>query len=233
MISGNDRLRRGDQCHRGRGVSRLRRPEHVVVGGGAPTEHGSTLPQVAQVERVSRHPAGWAVADSGRLRYVPANYRILLDTDDPAREQVTDHAPASCILVAESVDDPALSGWWGGDVCGAGGTSMICRIWHGWTTRENADAYERTVRSDVIPGIEAMRMPGFRHIDLMRRELDDQVEFVTAMWFDDVDSIKAFMGDDYTVSHVPATARAVLARYDQRAAHYAVIDRRQQPSVAP
>ena len=105
---------------------------------------------------------------------------------------------------------------------------MICRIWHGWTTPENADAYESVVRGEVIPGIEAMRIPGFRHIDLMRRELDGEVEFVTMMWFDDLESIKAFTGEDYAVSHVPEAARAVLARFDDRAAHYEVIDRRRQ-----
>ena len=48
---------------------------------------------------------------------------------------------------------------------------MICRLWRGWTTPEDADAYERIVRTEVIPGIEARRIPGFRHIDLMRRDL--------------------------------------------------------------
>jgi heme-degrading monooxygenase HmoA len=105
---------------------------------------------------------------------------------------------------------------------------MICRIWHGWTTVGNADAYEAVVRGQVIPGIEAMQIPGFRHIDLMRRELDDEVEFVTLTWFDDVEAIKRFVGEDYTVSHVPAPARAVLSRYDARAAHYDVLDRRPQ-----
>ena len=28
---------------------------------------------------------------------------------------------------------------------------MICRLWRGWTTPENADAYERIVRTEVIP----------------------------------------------------------------------------------
>jgi hypothetical protein len=57
---------------------------------------------------------------------------------------------------------------------------MICRIWHGWTTPENAQAYEQVVRNQVIPGIEAMRIPGFRHIDLMRRA-GSEVEFVMIM----------------------------------------------------
>ena len=105
---------------------------------------------------------------------------------------------------------------------------MICRLWRGWTTPENADAYERIVRGLVIPGIEARRIPGFRHIDLMRRVLDDEVEFQTLMWFDCLDDIKCFVGEDYAASHVPVEARAVLKRFDDRAAHYEVIDRREQ-----
>ena len=105
---------------------------------------------------------------------------------------------------------------------------MICRLWRGWTAPENAQAYERIVRGEVIPAIEAKRIPGFRHIDLMRRELDGEVEFQTLMWFDSLDSIKAFVGEDYAVSHVPDAARAVLSRFDQRATHYEVIDRRPQ-----
>ena len=103
---------------------------------------------------------------------------------------------------------------------------MICRQWRGWTTPANAAAYEAIVRGEVIPGIEARRIPGFQHIDLMRRELGDEVEFQTLMWFDDLDSIRAFIGEDYAVSHVPPAAQAVLARFDKRAAHYEVLDRR-------
>lgn len=105
---------------------------------------------------------------------------------------------------------------------------MICRLWRGWTTLDNADAYERIVRGEVIPGIEARHIAGFRHIDLMKRHLGDEVEFQTLMWFDSLEAIIAFMGADFSVSHVPAAARAVLKRFDDHAAHYEVIDRREQ-----
>jgi hypothetical protein len=105
---------------------------------------------------------------------------------------------------------------------------MICRLWRGWTTPHNADAYQRIVHTEVIPAIEARKIPGFRHIDLMKRDLGDEAEFQTLMWFDSLDAIKAFMGEDYAVSHVPAAAQAVLKRFDDRAAHYEVIDRRAQ-----
>ncbi len=105
---------------------------------------------------------------------------------------------------------------------------MVCRLWRGWTTLENADAYERIVRGEVIPSIEGRNIPGFQHIDLMKRELGDEVEFQTLMWFDDLDAIKTFMGEDYSVSHVPAAAQAVLSRFEARAAHFEVLDRRAQ-----
>ena len=106
--------------------------------------------------------------------------------------------------------------------------TAICRLWRGWTTPENADAYERVVRGEVIPGIEARKIAGFRHIDLMRRDLGDEIEFQTLMWFESLDSIVSFMGDDYAVSHVPPQAQAVLKRFDERATHFEVIDRREQ-----
>jgi heme-degrading monooxygenase HmoA len=105
---------------------------------------------------------------------------------------------------------------------------MICRLWRGWTTPDNADAYQRVVHHEVIPGIEARKISGFRHIDLMKRVVGDEVEFQTLMWFDSLDAIKAFVGEDYSVSHVPPQARAVLKRFDERAVHYEVIDRRAQ-----
>ena len=105
---------------------------------------------------------------------------------------------------------------------------MICPIWRGWTTRENADAYQRIVLGQVIPGIEAMGISGFRHIDLLRTEQGDEIEFTTLMWFDSLDSVRSFMGEDYSVSHVPNEARAVLKRFDARAAHHSVLARREQ-----
>jgi heme-degrading monooxygenase HmoA len=105
---------------------------------------------------------------------------------------------------------------------------MICRTWHGYTTPENADAYERVVRSVVIPEIEARAIPGFLAIDLVRRRVVNEVEFMTIMWFESEDAIIAFVGKDATVSHVPPQAREVLARFDERAQHYVVLDRRHQ-----
>lgn len=106
---------------------------------------------------------------------------------------------------------------------------MISRIWHGWTTPANADAYERLLRAEVFTGIAARGIPGFRGIDLLRRPSGDSVEFVTVMWFDSLEAVRAFAGPDYEVAVVPPEARALLQRFDQRSAHYEVRERMRQP----
>ncbi len=102
---------------------------------------------------------------------------------------------------------------------------MICRFWRGWTTRENAAAYEKLLRGTVIPAIVAKNIAGFRRVDMMHRDLEDEVEFATIMWFDELDAVKVFVGADHEVAHVPNAARAVLSRFDERVVHYEAFDR--------
>jgi len=97
---------------------------------------------------------------------------------------------------------------------------MISRIWHGWTTFQNADAYEQLLNKEIFVEIAARQLAGLRGIQLLRRELESEVEFSTIMWFDDLDSVKEFAGkDDYEEAYVPDSARVLLARFDARAVH--------------
>ena len=99
---------------------------------------------------------------------------------------------------------------------------MISRLWHGWTTPENADGYEAPIRSSVFPGILGRGIAGLERIELLRRPLGAEVEFVTVMRFASWDAVKGFAGPDWKVSVVPPTARAVLARFDEKARHHEV-----------
>ncbi|HEV7252459.1 MAG TPA: antibiotic biosynthesis monooxygenase [Mesorhizobium sp.] len=103
---------------------------------------------------------------------------------------------------------------------------MIKRIWHGYTEPERADEYEALLRSEVIRGIEGKGIPGFRGIDVLRRPLGEEVEFITIMEFETLDNVKAFVGEDYEQVYVPAEARRVLKRFDQRSQHYELRDSR-------
>lgn len=45
---------------------------------------------------------------------------------------------------------------------------MIGRVWHGWTTPENADAYEELLRHEIFEGIKGRQIAGFREIQVLR-----------------------------------------------------------------
>jgi hypothetical protein len=102
---------------------------------------------------------------------------------------------------------------------------MISRIWRGWTTPQNADAYEALLKAEIFTGIVERGITGFQGIDLLRREADDTVEFVTIMWFDSILALRTFAGEDYELAVVPSKARQLLIRFDQRSAHYEVRER--------
>jgi heme-degrading monooxygenase HmoA len=106
---------------------------------------------------------------------------------------------------------------------------MICRAWRAEATIELADSYQQVALTKVIPSIEARNIPGFLHIDMLRRPVSkDRIEFMTLMWFDSEESIKAFVGADSEASYLPADITAVLARYDLRASHFEVVQQRPQ-----
>lgn len=99
---------------------------------------------------------------------------------------------------------------------------MISRVWHGWATPENADAYEGLLKSEIFQDIQSRQIAGYRGIHLLRRSLGDEVEFITIMWFDSIEAVRAFAGEDHEVAVVPPKARALLSRFDARSQHYEV-----------
>ena len=98
---------------------------------------------------------------------------------------------------------------------------MISRLWHGWTSFENADAYEQLLRTTILPGIH--RVAGYRGAYLLRRDVDDGVEFVTITLWESMDAVREFAGADHQIAIVPPAARALLARFDQTSQHYETI----------
>jgi antibiotic biosynthesis monooxygenase (ABM) superfamily enzyme len=102
----------------------------------------------------------------------------------------------------------------------------VKRIWHGWTAPDKADAYQKLLQEEVSVGIEAMDIKGLRRFEMMRRDAGDEVEFVTIMEFDDLDAVRTFVGEDYERCYVPPAARAVLKRFEDRSAHYELLEAR-------
>ena len=102
---------------------------------------------------------------------------------------------------------------------------MIKRIWHGWTTKANAESYLHILKTQVIPDIEAKNIIGYGGFEVLRLEHQHEVEFLTMIAFDSLQNVKDLQGEDYTCAYVPDVARAVLKRWDEHCVHYEVVDK--------
>jgi heme-degrading monooxygenase HmoA len=99
---------------------------------------------------------------------------------------------------------------------------MIARIWYGWTTPDNADEYETLLKEEIFTDIQNRHIRGFKSIQLLRRQVIGEVEFVTIMLFDSLDAVREFAGEAYEIAVVPEKARAVLSHFDERSQHYEI-----------
>jgi hypothetical protein len=102
----------------------------------------------------------------------------------------------------------------------------IKRVWHGWTTKENANKYQNILNQEVLPSIEAKKIPGYKKIEVLRIELEGGVEFVTIMTFESLQNVIDFQGENYKRCYVPDVAQKILKRWDQESTHYELIETR-------
>jgi antibiotic biosynthesis monooxygenase (ABM) superfamily enzyme len=92
---------------------------------------------------------------------------------------------------------------------------MIARIWHGWTKRADAKAYEELLRTEIFPSIAARNVAGYHGAELFIREDGDEVEFVTLLRFHSIDAVKEFAGPDETKPVIYPQAEALITRMEQ------------------
>jgi hypothetical protein len=97
---------------------------------------------------------------------------------------------------------------------------MIARHWRGWTASANADTYEHLLNHTVLPALR--QLAGYRGGYVLRRDDSDEVEFVVINFFDSLDAVKLFAGENYTVAVFEPEARALLSRIEPIATHYEV-----------
>lgn len=110
---------------------------------------------------------------------------------------------------------------------------MIGRVWHGWTTHANAEAFETYMRNEEWPAIFARNIKGLRDIECLRLVRPGHTEFKTVMRFDSLEAVREFAGEDYTKAVLPPRARELLRRYDARAEHFEIREVRSSEVSVP
>lgn len=98
---------------------------------------------------------------------------------------------------------------------------MIARLWWGWTTSDNADAYQQLLRTEILPEIQTIA--GCQGAYLLRRDVEGDVEFVVLTQWQSMDAVRRFAGEGPEVAVVSPAARALLSRFDETVKHYETV----------
>lgn len=99
---------------------------------------------------------------------------------------------------------------------------MIARVWHGWTKKADADGYQELLEREVLPGI-ASAADGYLGVQVLRRDEEHRVEFMTVTIWDSLAAVRSLVGEDVEVAYVPSEARNLLDEFDERSVHYELV----------
>lgn len=97
---------------------------------------------------------------------------------------------------------------------------MIARHWRGWTKPGDAAAYVELLQAKVFPALRSI--PGYRGGYVLKREAGEEMEFVVINFFESLDAVRAFAGENYETAVFEPEARALLSRIETKATHFDV-----------
>lgn len=98
---------------------------------------------------------------------------------------------------------------------------MICRMWKGWTLPANAAAYTEYLRTELFPRLQQeLGASGYKGFDILRLDRGTEIEFITMVWFESIDSVKGFAGESYQTPVISPRAQSLLSRWQTWCDHY-------------
>jgi heme-degrading monooxygenase HmoA len=97
---------------------------------------------------------------------------------------------------------------------------VIARYWSAKTTKERAPQYAAHLADTVIPELHGVA--GFEGAQLLQRNTEGSTEIVVITFWQSLEAIRRFAGDDTEAAVVPDKAARLLESYDRRVKHYEV-----------
>lgn len=98
---------------------------------------------------------------------------------------------------------------------------MIARIWHGVTLASKADEYVEYVNKTGIRDYRATA--GNLGIHFLCRIEGEQAHFLTLTFWDSIESIKKFAGEEYEKARYYPEDKDFLLEFEEKVAHYEVM----------
>jgi heme-degrading monooxygenase HmoA len=98
---------------------------------------------------------------------------------------------------------------------------MIARMWRGSAYPDKAEEYVKHLQMSVLP--ELQQIDGFQGLDLMRQDTAESVEFVVLTFWESMDAIRAFAGENAEAAVVAPAAQPLFREYDPTVKHFEVV----------
>jgi heme-degrading monooxygenase HmoA len=98
---------------------------------------------------------------------------------------------------------------------------MIARIWRCKVLPEKAPQYLKHFQESVFP--EVNNLNGFREVRILQQENDGIIELTVISFWDSLEAIKAFAGDNIEMAVVAPAAQAILLSFETIVTHHEVV----------
>ncbi len=98
---------------------------------------------------------------------------------------------------------------------------MIARMWHGRVPASKAEAYRKFLNDRAIPDYQSVE--GNLSVHILERTESDITHFITLTFWKDLDSIKAFAGDEVETAKYYPEDSDFLLEFEPKVVHYEVV----------
>ena len=98
---------------------------------------------------------------------------------------------------------------------------MVARIWHGKTLAATANDYRDFLRLRAFSDYQSISGNLGAHI--LQRTEGDEAHFITFTFWENIDAIKAFAGDDFEKAKYYPEDKIFLLEFEPKVAHYDMV----------
>lgn len=98
---------------------------------------------------------------------------------------------------------------------------MVARYWSARGRRDTAPQYLEHFTERVLPALQ--KVDGYVSATVLQRAVGHSIEIVVTTYWQSLDAIRHFAGDDLEIAVVAEEAAALFVDYDRRVRHYEVL----------
>ncbi len=98
---------------------------------------------------------------------------------------------------------------------------MIVRMWHGRVPAEKSQAYREFLNARAIPDYQSI--PGNLSVYILERPEGDVTHFITMTFWESLEAIKAFAGEDVETAKYYPEDQDFLLEFEPTVVHYEVV----------